>query len=475
MGGREAIRRAYRVVGTSNESCQTGEGLVRFGAGRMVVFCFVCAVLLGWQFYHAVRGEHWSRPPLPHGDGPDYESIATSLSEGSGYQFAWQSQEWRKPYRDDPDWDSYSQLYRRDWPGPTAARPPLYPSVIAVIYSYIPRGPVAFSVVRAFSVFCTALAGALAVSMAFEIATEIGLSRLAAMVASISTLALALLDRTIRTYSVDFLTEPFAMLLCMVIAWGLMKWQKGNGTWVWFLTLILGTSALIALRSIAIFWLPGLALLIAATTRVNRARWACVYVVAVVLIMTPWWIRNCVVLQRFMPLGGQGAASLCGGYCDEAFSDWGNWHGDVEERLQRELDRVPGSEGWTQAEREVALASRASSETWTWISAHPQKLLALMAMRVVSHWSPFTGASLLWRLAIAAGWIGLAWMRRREWVWMIGLPLISTATVSILYETGGRFLVPLYGLLYLTAGLGVAIVAARWTNAWFALRRLFRF
>ncbi len=51
------------------------------------------------------------------------------------------------------------------------------------------------------------------------------------------------------------------------------------------------------------------------------------------------------------------------------------------------------------------------------------------------------------------------------------LPAISTATVALLYETGGRFLVPLYALLYLTAGVGVGFVLELVRKRWIALRR----
>jgi hypothetical protein len=447
----------------------------RFEVKRLGWFFLALAILSAWHIYHGARGTHWSRPPLPHGDGPDYESLAYSLSRGEGFQFAWRTEAWQKPYREDRDAQSYAQLSRIDWPGPTASRPPLYPMAIAGIYSVVPRGPRAFAAVRVFSILCTAMAGALAVWIAFDLTSDLRVSRWVPILAAVATLGLALLDRTIRTYSVDFLTEPMAMLLSMSIALSLMRWQQGHqASRFWFTLLVLATSALILTRSITIFWLPGLAILVAASTRFNRLRWTCWFIVLVVLMLAPWWTRNCVVLQRIMPLGGQGAASLRGGYCDESLADRGNWHGEAEERLQRQLDGEPGCEGWTQAQREVALAHRASRETWDWIAANRMQLPSLMAMRVESHWSPFTGTSLLWRIAILMGWLGLALSRRRELIALLGLPVISTCTVAILYETGGRFLVPLYALLYLTAGIGVALAIEGIARRMFALRRPYR-
>ena len=34
------------------------------------------------------RSGHWTSPPLPQGDGPDYESIAYSIANAQGFQFA---------------------------------------------------------------------------------------------------------------------------------------------------------------------------------------------------------------------------------------------------------------------------------------------------------------------------------------------------------------------------------------------------
>lgn len=418
----------------------------------------VFVILTGWHFLHGTTGSQWYRPPLSHGDGPDYESIAYSLSRGEGFQFAWQSESWQKPYREDPESGTYSQLNRADWAGPTASRPPLYPALIALVYQMVPRGPFAFAAVRSISIFCTALAGTIAVWLAYDVALRIFSTRSLAVVAALSALMLALLDRTIRNYSVDFLTEPLAMLMCTVLLWSGLRWQAGDRRQRWFIVVVLLLAALILTRSMMVFWLPGLAILVGSTAERFPVRWGLLLLVCVSVCLLPWWIRNCIVMERLMPLGGQGAASLSGGYCDESLADRGNWHGRVERELQQEIDLIPGSEAWTQARREVVLADLATERTKYWLADHKRDVPTLMAMRVATHWGPFHGTSLMWRLGIVAGWLALLLMRCRERVWILGLPAISTATVAVLYETGGRFLVPLYGILYMTAGLGTAYV-----------------
>jgi hypothetical protein len=74
----------------------------------------------------------------------------------------------------------------------------------------------------------------------------------------------------------------------------------------------------------------------------------------------------------------------------------------------------------------------------------------------MTHWNPYSGRSGLWKLLIAIGLIWAALRAPGGRVWLVGLPLLSTVSVMLLYETGGRFLVPLYGLLFTLAGLAVS-------------------
>lgn len=93
-----------------------------------------------------------------------------------------------------------------------------------------------------------------------------------------------------------------------------------------------------------------------------------------------------------------------------------------------------------------------------WIAEHMDELPRLFMARVVTHWNPYTGKSLVWRLLILVGAIYLVAKRRPEaWV-LVGLPVMNTVLVASLYETGGRFLVPLYGILFTLSAIGVAVL-----------------
>lgn len=442
--------------------------------GWLVLAALVLLLVNGYWLY---RFDGFYDPPLPHGDGPDYESIAYSLSVGAGYQFAWEDPQWQSVYRESRREAEYSQLSRRDWEGPTTSRPPALPWLIRWVYRCVPRGPIAFATVRSLSVVALSIAGLMAVGFAWHWSPRNGSVFLPAIAAMIA-LGVACLDRTIKTYVEDFLTEPWALLALMGMAWGLMRWAElegsspegspgGSGSrnaalrWLMLGGVFFGLMLLF--RSLFILWLPVLAGGIFLAGRDRSGGWvqrggfsAVLFVLVVCLVSGGWWVRNCEVTGRWMPMGAQGAASLRGGYSDEALADWGNWHSQAEQAMQRKLDREEGVLGWTAAEREVALADLAMIETRQWVGEHVWELPKLGAMRLISHWGPWRIDHVLWKIMAFLGWV-FVWRRSRpRGILLASIFLADAWTTLVLYETGGRFLIPLHGLLYGLSGVGVA-------------------
>jgi hypothetical protein len=241
----------------------------------------------------------------------------------------------------------------------------------------------------------------------------------------------------------------------------LMQWAKTPQRLHWIFTAGVVLGLVVLFRSVFVFWLPFVALgitLVSYQTSPQQARWwliPCVFLLAVSLVVTPWWIRNCALTGRLMPLGSQGAASLRGGYSDEALADWGDWHAEAEIAMQSKLDAVSGSDKWTAIEREVALADRASAETWDWIALHWQDLPKLFAMRLALHWGPWRLDHILWK---SSAILGLVWIWRfspRQGILLASILLADSLTIVFLYEAGGRFLIPLHAVLYALAGVGI--------------------
>jgi hypothetical protein len=452
------------------------------------------AILLPWQLVGVFRSPWLDLPPKAIGDGPDYETIGYSLSQTGEYAFAWDSPAWRKPYEDAErsrfSIGHYPQLERIDDSGITANRPPAYPFFLAAIYTIIPRGPIAFSVVRILAAIAIAVAASLSAWLAVRLFKHMFRNESSYLcLVSLPVIALNVLDRTLRGYTDDFLTEPWAVL-GMTTWLAVLVYASGAGSlpdgrvenckrnlrikWLLILGGLFG--AMVLLRSLFIFWLPFVAALVASVLDdssslidprlgasvksiklPNILAWGQRFVIfcsVAVLIVLPWGIRNCLVTRAWMPLGTQGSVSLLGGYSRESIELAGNWSPEPQQRVLDQLEKEPKWSSKSNIVREVELANACSKELVQWTSGNLYELPMLAFQRMKSHWGPYYGASLIWRVAILLG-VGLIIVKlRRAAVLWLGLPIISTLITAISYETGGRFLIPLYGLLYAIAAIG---------------------
>lgn len=408
--------------------------------------------------------------PKPTSDGPVYEHMAYHLSLGRGFWIDWHDPQWRQPYEQSSERDDF-RVYL-DAPAqsmPMTGRPPLYPALIAIVYRFVDRGPTAFAIVRVASALCLALGCAIAVANAASLILKFEMcgrrfSPWSVGLGCVSAILLAASNRTLLSYASDFLTEPLALLLTQLLVAALLVIVHSRDTAVpqplacWLVVAIgVVIAGMILVRSLFVLWLPGLWWLLVVLRTSHRLRDATGIMVIALLCMSPWWIRNCLVLDRFMPLGTQGPITLLGGYCDEAVAGGGDWQHAPEQRLRqvmRENDAFNALP--TDVARELMIADASKRLVRAWMADHWAELPRLFVARVVTHWNPYTGKSLVWRLLILAGAVYLVVKRRPEaWV-LVGLPVMNTVLVALLYTTGGRFLVPLYGMLFTLSAIGVA-------------------
>ena len=436
-------------------------------------FWITLPLLLALHVVSCLTNPWCFQPPKPNTDGPDYENIGFNLSLGRGFAFDWSDPRAIAVYQQSElSKLNVADVARSNQWVPTTARPPLLPWLIGAIYTFVPRGPWAFATIRILLAVCLAVAGALSVALAVAILARTKQQKWLICTAGLATLLLALSDRNTRNYSSDFLTEPLALMLTQLFAMSLLfgilspidrKSESSDSgavakhaLWSGFLL-----ATMVYARSLFVFWIPGIWLLIAfASTRDKlRERWmaASLTITITLLCLAPWWIRNCLVLRTFLPLGTQGAITMLGGYSDQSLAAGGDWQYAPESLLRNELEqqetylRQPDP-----IKRELIVVREASERVKRWIAAHVQDLPRLFVNRIITHWNPYHGRSLLWKLAMLFGVCWLFANRQSEcWV-LVGLPLLNTCVVMLLYTTGGRFLVPLYGLLYALAGIGIA-------------------
>lgn len=461
-----------------------------------IAFAISLAALLPIQLADVANNEWFYRPPKPVGDGLDYENIAFHVAQGTGYRIDNSDRQWRSIYEADmANYDRNMRLPVRDMVA--TGRPPLFPTAIAAIYRVVGRNSAAFSAVRCFSAFCLAFAGALAVWMTayffnrgFETDGAIDsasdrvsnastqkhhLPHIAACIAIACTFALSASNRTLQSYANDFLTEPLALAMTQVFIVITLLWStrvRDSRGYAYLLVAGIILGLMILTRSIFVVWLPGIWILIClAPERSIRRRLsnASLVMLTAIIVCIPWWSRNVSVLDRWMPLGTQGPITLLGGYSDAALAAGGEWQAAPEQMLRSALaDNVDFLSVETDTEREVIVSRYAGREVRDWIYQHQTDLPSMAMGRVVTHWNPYSGPSLVWKLSAVVGIIALFFgCERRKLarasfqVWMIGMPLLSTLVAAALYSTGGRFLIPMYGILFSLAGIGVGWAVLR--------------
>lgn len=456
------------------------------------------AILLPLQISFVVRDDWFRRPPKAEGDGLEYENIAFHLAMGKGYLVDNQDADWRGIY--EADADTYRiHLEATSRRLSSTGRPPLFPTLVAGLYAALGRNEVAFGMVRLFSAGCLAVAGAIsawAVALYFEQkpiprksqdASRNQLEKATACVAIATAILLAATNRTMQSYANDFLTEPLALLLMqffLAVVIGMVRAPAGRSRLQLIGLAGIFWGLLILTRSIFVLWTPGILLLLWWTlegSRRQRFQSVLLFGLFLGLVCSPWWIRNCLVLGELKPLGTQGPITLLGGYSDEALAAHGEWQFAPEQRLREAMRAAPEYlSARDDTQRELMVCRQAGRQVQDWIRGHLVDLPSMFVGRVVTHWNPYFGRSLLWKLAALIGAILLLSSAVREsgrplartfLIWLIGTPVLSTVVVALLYSTGGRFLVPLYGVLITLAGIGVGGILRGVGLAWNANRR----
>ena len=187
----------------------------------------------------------------------------------------------------------------------------------------------------------------------------------------------------------------------------------------------------------------------------GKAAWRgrAISVAMALLVIGPWWIRNCVVLDAFMPFGTQGALNLPAGFGPRALRFQGLWMsnpGDgAPEIAALKLDPVAS---------EVRLAQYRSALALRWIREHPLDALRLMGLHVWEEVKPrrlpYPTGAWLWPVAALAA----VYLRRSAAVRVIVLMVAANALgIALTWSARGQ----------LTPGqpMRAALRAARWLVA----------
>lgn len=414
----------------------------------ILVFIAVLAAFFAETLRPRVMTGTLNVPPAP-GDGPEYDSIALSVARGRGYSCVVRDAEWRSPYE---AWNTdhrYTELLSRE-DRPVLAnttRPPTMPWMIAALYA---AGGRSFASWRIANAVIAAFAVALAAAWAY---------RACGVVAVAPTLAFSLADPIFLWLARDYWTEPLAALGVLALVAAMLVFRRSPGSRAAALVGVTIGALWYVRTAFVIWWVflpvilwlvrpwPGVGLF--AAQRLRRAAIDSAIALLLAFAVTlPWMIRNCVVLQTFMPNGANAPMTMAGGFSDLALQKRGVWFNPIEGNYDRE--------------REIALREKAKAGAW--IRGHIADMPALAAWKVLSEWRPWlTRRWPILLLAVIGAWA----LRKQPLVWCaVFATLVTTLGVAMTWAVAGRFIAPLHPLIHLLAGVGVwSIAVSAWQRA----------
>ena len=296
-----------------------------------------------------------------------------------------------------------------------------------------------------------------------------------ARVAWITGLAAALYPGAIAM-SILVLSEALfcPLMVGQFICWA--KWyqtREGSHAWAWAAS----AGALAGLATLArpswIFFTPGALMFAFLDSRLRNAR--CVkhgllMLLALAVVMLPWWIRSYRLTGGFVLTTLQVGASLYDGVSPEATgaSDMA-----FTEEFFSELEAEYQSDSPPQGDFETVLDRRLKRASLDWAKQNPDEVVKLAGVKFVRMWKPWPNAdefgSWPMRLAVAAGFVpifvgsvlGLIWYRQQGWsVWVLVLPAFYFTALHVIFVSSIRYRQP--AILVLTVLAAAAMV--RWMD-----------
>jgi hypothetical protein len=341
------------------------------------------------------------------------------------------------------------------------------PAILALVYSAAGRNFAAWVVLN-----CAFVAAAVTLGAAIAV-------HFAGLAAAPLAAFLILQSPELSELSREVMTEGLATFLVSLLAW---LWVSGGAKPVSIRMAaasgaVLG--ALVLARSIFVLWLP-IALLLPGRdeppeasegtrpafrrrwrgSRLLRARAVCV--LAAVLVVAPWWVRNIVITRAFLPMGSQGPINLPAGFSQRALDNQGRWRSNAGDGA-REL--IAEGVSPLSLEYEVRLAKVRSALTLKWMREHPMDVLRLMRMHVWQELRPRRGP-LIWNLLLPGAVLALLYFRKSAGALVVGLILCANIfSIALTWGATGRFMVPVQPLLLaLVSAMAVSLLwqAAGW-------------
>jgi hypothetical protein len=306
----------------------------------------------------------------------------------------------------------------------TAAHPPLWPFLLAVVSFFTgPSSGVGTLTGTAVDVhqIIGCLLGTVAVALTGILGRRVGGWRVGLVAATLATIYPHFIALDGSLYS-----EPLYGVLVgglLIVAYDFSV--RPSRVRALALGVLVGLAALT--RQEALFFVPVLLLPLAWRSGPRRLTYGGLALLATVVVLAPWTIRNYVAFHRFVPVANTTGAVVAGANCPLTYygSDLGSW--------QASCASTPGP-----ISNEAVRASRYLSEGVDYAEAHPARAVLIAGIRLLRIWSLYApndqaignltflwiGTALYWCLLLAA--IAALVMMRR-----VGRPVYVLITAPI--------------------------------------------
>jgi len=267
--------------------------------------------------------------------------------------------------------------------------------------------------------------------------------------------------------SVIILSEALfcPLILAQLICWTRAEQTRARGRWAWSAAAGMLAGAATLARPSWLLFTPFAMTggIVASKQRGSRAVALIIMLVALSIVMVPWWVRNYRVVGRFVPTTLQVGASLYDGLNPQANGASNMWFANDYYHQFEDLRRA----GKLDKPLEVALDERLRHDALQWVMTHQGRALQLALIKFSRMWNVWPNdqqfRSLAVRAAIAAGYLPVlllaivgAWkFVRRGFVYALCiLPAIYLTMLHVVFVSSLRYREPaMMGAIVLAAGL----------------------
>ncbi|MEW4562612.1 glycosyltransferase family 39 protein [Bremerella sp. JC770] len=399
-----------------------------------MIWLLVAIVVLGALIRLAAAVWWESRIPAGErfffGDSLSYEVLAQHLARGEDFIYG----------------DAY------------VARTPGYPLLLSPVY-WVSDLPPTFAV-RLIGIACGTLAIALAAWLARMLFDPVA-AVLAALLVAFYPGAIAM--------SVFILSEaPFMPLMLLNLGWLIVALRADDGTRRSMFAALSGLAFALAVLMrpswlmFPLFAAP-IGLLLYEKRKQQLASYAVAAVVAVA-VLSPWWVRNYMVVGKFVPTTLQVGASLYDGISPMATgaSDMSYVPGFKRELAAEEANQ----EGPLPGTFESRLDDRMKQASIDWAWQNPGKVIQLAGVKFWRYWTPLGNnqevsgkmgivTALGYLPIVVTGLLATVLYARRMWIYfLLALPIFYYCCLHMVFVSSIRYRQPpMLALAILSAGL----------------------